>query len=126
MYILINIYIYIYILVYYTHIRVYISIYIYIATAAAQLYIYIHTYIHIYIDIYAPSYSGCVQVGRGIACLIFSGLFPQKNPIIIGSLAERDLHVRASNASSPPCNRQRVMSRMNESCPLWMSHVTCE
>jgi len=36
-------------------------------------------------------------------CLISIGLFPHTRPMISGSFAERDLHLKASYASSPPC-----------------------
>ena len=41
---------------------------------------------------------------RPIGCLIFIGHFLQKNNIISGSFAEKDLQFEASNAFSPPCN----------------------
>jgi len=41
---------------------------------------------------------------RPIGCLFFTGHFPPKSPIIIGSLAERVLQLQASSASSPPCS----------------------
>jgi len=70
--------------------------------------------------------------------LFFIGQFPQNSPKISGSFAERDLQLKASHASSPPCTQPcshtrgsgniemshvtygSVMSRRNESC-----HMTC-
>jgi len=44
--------------------------------------------------------TGCP---RPIAYLIFVGLFPQNSPIISGSVAKDNLHLKASYGSSAPC-----------------------
>jgi len=43
---------------------------------------------------------------RCTGCLIFVGRFSQKSPIIIGYVVERDLQLKASYASWPPCSDQ--------------------
>ena len=55
---------------------------------------------------------------RPTGCLIFTGHFPQKSPIITGSFAEHDLQLKASYGSSSTCTQELILS----SIPV--SHVT--
>jgi len=54
-----------------------------------------------YSQVENPSVTGWLTP---TGCLVFIGHFPQKTPIIGGSLAQRDLQLKAAYASSPPCS----------------------
>ena len=64
------------------------------------------------------------MIQRGIECLIFVGLFPQKSPIIIGSFEEIDQQITASYASLPPRTTHgwHRVTHTNESRPTYASN----
>jgi len=40
---------------------------------------------------------------RPVRCPVFRGRFPQKSPMVSGSFAKKDLRIKTSYGSSPPC-----------------------
>ena len=75
---------------------VYVLVFMYVCMYACTF--CIHTRIYLDLYEYTPTlWRGC------IGCLFCVGHVPQKSPIIRGSFAERDLHLKASFASLPPC-----------------------
>jgi len=62
---------------------------------------------------------------RVIGCLIFIGHFPQKSPIISGSFAKNDLHLKASYESSPHCTRKLTMLGAHSTRGVWIERADC-
>ena len=59
-------------------------------------------------DVTLVTWSINIVWRRVIGCLICIDHFPQKSPIIRGSLTKDDLQLKTSYGASPPCTNQRL------------------
>jgi len=106
--ILINVYIYMYIYVY-IYIYIYVYVYVYLQIYWCDMWAVIvsmtahRTHVNLHTSTVYQIHFECTGWRRVIGCLIFTGQFPQKRPIISGSFANNDLQLKASYGSSPPC-----------------------